>query len=83
MSSRLKSIDDCATGRDYLEFAQANEWTVTKNGSYFEIEKDGVMIRFPDCGRTLPKETRGMINHALLKAGLVLAALVALAWVVL
>jgi hypothetical protein len=75
MSSRLKTLDDCATGRDYLEFAQANEWDVQKNGSYFEITKDGITIRFPDCARTLPKETRGMINHALLKAGLVLAAL--------
>jgi len=80
MSTKIKTLEDCACGRDYLEFAQANEWDVHKNGSYYEIEKDGVTIRFPNSAHTLPKETRGMINYAIIKAGLALAGLAALVW---
>ena len=77
MVTKIKTVDDCTSGRDYLEFAQAHEWDIHKNGSYWEIEKDGVMIRFPNSGQTLPKETRSVINGALLKAGLLLAVVVA------
>jgi hypothetical protein len=81
--SKLKSIDDCVSGRDYLEFAQREGWEIRKNGSYYEIEKDGVLVRWPDCARALPKQTRGLINTALVKAGLVVGALLAVvAWVV-
>ena len=76
--SSLKSIDDCASGRDYLEYAQSQGWAIKKNGSYWEIEQNGVMIRFPDKGTCLPKETRSVINGALVKAGLVLVALTCL-----
>lgn len=85
MSTKIETITDCTSGRDYLELAQRNEWPIRKNGSYWEIEADnGVMVRLPDCARALPKETRGLINVALIKAGLVVAVLasIVLAWVV-
>ena len=82
MSSKIKSINDCASGRDLYEYAQANGWQITKNGSYFELEKDGVTVRFPDSARCLPKETRSVISAALVKAGLLVAAVAAVvAWV--
>jgi hypothetical protein len=85
MSSKIKSEDDCGSGRDYLQLAQLNNWPVQKNGSYYEIEIDGVVVRFPDSARVMPKETRAAINAALVKAGLIVAAVVSLvvAWVVL
>lgn len=85
MSSRLKTLDDCACGRDYWQYMTEHDIEPTKNGSYYEFydQASGVYIRFPDCSKTMPKETRGAINAAFIKAGLVLAALVALVMVVL
>lgn len=40
MTTKIKSIDDCASGRDLYEYAQANGWRIIKNGSYFELEKE-------------------------------------------
>ena len=83
MSSKLKSDTDCVTGRDYLEYARAHGWPIRKNGSYWEIEENGVIVRIPDTNRCLPKETRGTIHTALVRAGLALAAAAAvLAWVI-
>lgn len=83
MSSKLKNDEDCVTGRDYLELARAKGWPIRKNGSYWEIEQDGVIVRIPDTNRCLPKETRGTIHIALVRAGLAIAAVCAvLAWVI-
>lgn len=73
---RIKSETDCATGRDYFELARANNWEVKKNGSYWEItnpDTGQLIVRFPDSNRCLPKETRSVINAALVKAGLLVA----------
>lgn len=83
---KIKSETDCATGRDYFELARANGWEVKKNGSYWEIhdQAGNLVSRFPDSNRCLPKETRTGINAALVKAGLLAVALLAvLGWVVL
>jgi hypothetical protein len=84
---KIKSETDCASGRDYFAYAQAQGWDVKKNGSYWEISdpKTGQLItRFPDSARCLPKETRTTINAALVKAGLlVVVVLAVLGWVVL
>lgn len=84
MTTKLKSLNDCVTGRDYIEFAQANQWQVERNGSYLDIydERGQFVTRVPDAGRCLPKETRSTINAALIKAGLLVAALAAvMAWI--
>ena len=67
---------DWTSGRDLYQIAQANNWRIEKNGSYFEIyDDDGVLVdRAPDSARCLPKETRSSINAALVKAGLLVAA---------
>lgn len=85
MSSKIKTLDDCACGRDYWQYMMDHDIKPEKNGSYYEFydQASGVYIRFPNCAKTMPKETRSAINAAFVKAGLVLAALVALAWVVL
>ena len=77
MSTKIKTVDDCTSGMDYLELAQREGWEIRKNGSYWEIEQNGVMVRFPNKALPLPKETRSVINGALLKAGLLLAVVVA------
>jgi len=83
MANRIKTVEDCASGRDYYELAQRNEWPMVKKGSYIEIDTGEQLIYIPDCARALPKETRGSINAALVKAGLVVGALMAvLVWVV-
>lgn len=81
---KIKTEQDCATGRDYFELARANDWQVRKNGSYWEIhdQAGNLVARFPDSNRCLPKESRTAINTALVKAGLLVAALaVVMAWV--
>jgi hypothetical protein len=79
MTTKIKSIDDCVSGRDYIEFAQANEWEMIPNGSYLDIyDGNGKFVtRVPDAARCLPKETRATINAALVKAGLLVALLAA------
>ena len=74
--AKIKDLDDCVSGRDYAEYFQRQGIEVTKNGSYFEYEKDGIYVRVPDSARCLPKETRSTINSALVKAGLLLVLLV-------
>lgn len=76
MAKKIKTEQDCISGADYLQLAQQNDWPYTTNGSYIEFERDGVIVRVPNSGRCLPKETRSTINTALVRAGLVLAALV-------
>ena len=76
--AKIKDLDDCVSGRDYAEYFQRQGIEVTKNGSYFEYEQNGVTVRVPDSARCLPKETRSMINGALIKAGLLVTVLAAI-----
>ena len=77
MSTKIKTIDDCASGLDYYEYGQAQGWRLTKNGSYWEMSEKEYYLHFPNCNRTLPKETRRLINATLIKMGLLLAVVVA------
>lgn len=79
--AKIKTLDDCASGRDYVEYAQAHDLPMRKNGSYIEIEQNGVTVRFPDCDKAMKKEDRSLINWAFIAAGLA-AILAAVAWVV-
>lgn len=80
--TKIKTIEDCRGGLDYLELAEREGWPVTKNGSYWEINTGETIVRFPNCNRTLPKQTRQTINSALIKAGLLVVLLAAvMAWI--
>lgn len=80
MTTKIKTVEDCASGMDYLELAQREGWPVRKNGSYYEIHQGEYIIRVPNKATAMPKETRSMINGALIKAGLLVAAVVAVLW---
>lgn len=84
MSSKIKDLNDCTCGRDYWQLCEQLGLKPEKVGSYWRVESNGVCVHWPDSDRTMPKETRALINWGLVKTGLVVATLagILLAWVV-